>query len=168
MITQLLSVCLKILIFIQEPSTLKLNIIFYQRLCSKGSVRYSIHWYWSSMGWYLYKTPNYWKIQFYKEKFEHAFCLWVMRDSEWKTRLWSLSEAEEVSDSPWRIWRDSASEKIFRLWEGIFLTLISTEKWKRLKLIFVAFWHVYLHWETTLLGQWWLLSEQIFLRPWSH
>ena len=40
------------------------------------------------MGWYLHKTLDRWKIRFYKEKFEHAFCLWVMFDFEWKIRLW--------------------------------------------------------------------------------
>ena len=33
---------------------------FYQRLCSKRGVRYSIHWYWSSVGWYIYQTSYCW------------------------------------------------------------------------------------------------------------
>jgi len=52
---------------------IEIKTSFYKILCSKMSFKYIIYWYWSSMGWYLYKTHNCWQIWIYQK--ESEWCL---------------------------------------------------------------------------------------------
>jgi len=85
----LLFVCQRIQFYIIEPSTLKSNIILLETMFKKGL------WIYNSL---ILNIS--WKIWFYKEKFEHAFCVWLkLLAPELELRFWSNFRSYSPSEA---------------------------------------------------------------------